>query len=74
VADLGSSLTRALDYVWGRFLDRLEGLGNGEYFWEPAGLVTYAAGPPGCRPPRSALEGLWGQAGGGLASSAWAVV
>jgi hypothetical protein len=40
MADIGNSLTMALDDEWGRFLDRLEGLGNGEYFWEPV---------PGCR-------------------------
>jgi hypothetical protein len=31
-ADVGNSLTKAFDYVRGRLLDRLAGLG--EYFWE----------------------------------------
>ena len=35
MADVGNSLTKAFDYVWGRFLGHLEGLGDVEYFWEP---------------------------------------
>jgi len=35
MADFGYSIIKAFDHVWGRFLDRLDGLTDGEYFWEP---------------------------------------
>jgi hypothetical protein len=35
MADIAHSLTSAFDGVWGRFLGRLDGLGDQEYFWEP---------------------------------------
>jgi hypothetical protein len=56
VADVGNSLTKAFDYVWGRFLGRLEGLGDAEYFWEPV---------PGCWSVRQGADGRWVLDGGG---------
>lgn len=35
MADIAHSLTATFDQVWDRFLGRLEGLGDEEYFWEP---------------------------------------
>jgi hypothetical protein len=55
VADVGNSLTKAFDYVHGRLLDRLAGLGDGEYFWEPV---------PGCWSVRQGADGRWAMDGG----------
>jgi hypothetical protein len=55
VADVGNSLTKAFDYVHGRLLDRLAGLGDGEYFWEPV---------PGCWAVRQGADGRWAMDGG----------
>lgn len=55
MADVGNSLTKAFDYVWGRFLDRLTGLSDGEYFWEPV---------PGCWSVRQGAGGRWAMDGG----------
>jgi hypothetical protein len=35
MADIETSLAVVFDYVWARFLDRLDGLEDDEYFWEP---------------------------------------
>jgi hypothetical protein len=37
----GSSLITAFDYVWGRLTERLGGLTDEEYFWEPVPDVHY---------------------------------
>ncbi len=55
MADIGNSLTKAFDYVWVRFLGRLEGLGDAEYFWEPV---------PGCWSVRQGTGGRWAMDGG----------
>jgi hypothetical protein len=56
VADVGSSLLTAFDYVWDRFTTRLAGLTDDEYFWEPV---------PGCWSLRRAADGRWRPDGGG---------
>lgn len=61
MSDIRGSLVTAFDYVWGRFLGRLEGLGDEEYFWEPA---------PGGWSIREDDDGRWridGDGGGGPA-------
>lgn len=58
---VGRSLVAAFDFVWARFLDRLAGLGNDEYFWAPV---------PGCWSLRRGHDGRWildGEGGGGPA-------
>jgi DinB superfamily len=55
MADVGNSLTKAFDYAWDRFLGRLEGLGDAEYFWEPV---------PGCWSVRRGADGRWAMDGG----------
>jgi hypothetical protein len=55
MADVGNSLTKVFDYVHGRFLDRLAGLSDGEYFWEPV---------PGCWSVRRGSGGRWAMDGG----------
>jgi hypothetical protein len=53
------SLTRTFDYVWDRLLARIDGLGDGEYFWEPVA---------GCWSLRQVSDGRWlldGDGGGG---------
>ena len=55
MADIGNSLTKAFDYVWVRFLGRLEGLSDAEYFWEPV---------PGCWSVRQGTGGRWAMDGG----------
>ena len=50
MADIGNSITTAFDHVWGRFLDRLDGLSDGEYFWEPV---------PGSWSVRRGADGRW---------------
>ena len=49
MADTGNSLTKAFDYVHARLLDRLAGLGDGEYFWEPV---------PGCWSVRQGVDDI----------------
>jgi DinB superfamily len=61
MADIGSSLRTAFDYVWDRFSDRLAGMGDDEYLWAPAA---------GCWSVRLDAEGrgrLDGGGGGGPA-------
>jgi hypothetical protein len=55
MADVGNSLTKAFDYVWDRFLGRLEGLTDAEYFWEPV---------PGCWSVHRGADGRWAMDGG----------
>jgi hypothetical protein len=50
------SLIDAFDYVWGRLGDRLGGLTDEEYFWEPV---------PGCWSLRLGEDGRWQLDGGG---------
>ncbi|GII31179.1 DinB family protein [Planotetraspora mira] len=50
MADIGNSLEKAFDFVWGRFLDRLDGLSDDEYFWEPV---------PDCWSVRQDAAGRW---------------
>src|SRR3954462_708556 len=53
------SVTRTFDYVWDRFLTRVGGLGDEEYFWEPVA---------GCWSLRQVGDGRWqldGDGGGG---------
>ncbi len=54
-------LITAYDYAWQRFTDRLDGLSDEEYFWEPVA---------GCWSLRQDRDGAWrldGGGGGGLA-------
>jgi hypothetical protein len=54
MADIGNSLTKAFDYAHGRLLDRLVGLDDSEYFWEPVpGCWSVRRGPDG----RCAMDG-----------------
>lgn len=50
------SLITAFDHVWGRLNDRLAGLTDEEYFWEPVA---------GCWSLRPADDGRWQLDGGG---------
>ena len=50
MADIGNSITRAFDRVRGRFLDRLDGLTDGEYSREPV---------PGSWSARQRDDGHW---------------
>jgi hypothetical protein len=55
------SLITTFDYVWTRLADRLHGLTDDEYFWEPV---------PDCWSLRQAADGRWrldGNGGGGPA-------
>jgi len=52
----GNSLITAFDYVWGRLTERLGGLTDEEYFWEPV---------PGCWSLRPDGQGRWRLDGGG---------
>ncbi len=56
MADPGVSLIIAFDYVWQRFTDRLGGLDDEEYFWEPV---------EGCWSLRQESDGRWRLDGGG---------
>lgn len=61
MAGIGTSLGTAFDYTWDRFRQRLAGLSDDEYFWEPV---------PGCWSVRQAGDGRWridGDGGGGPA-------
>ena len=50
MADVASSLLSAFDQVWGRFLGRLDGLSDEEYFWNPV---------PDCWSVRRGDDGRW---------------
>lgn len=50
MADIANSLASAFDQVWDRFLGRLDGLGDDEYFWEPV---------PNCWSVRQGGDGRW---------------
>jgi hypothetical protein len=50
VASIGDSLARAFDEVWRRLANRVEGLTNHEYFWEPV---------PECWSVREDPDGRW---------------
>jgi hypothetical protein len=50
MADIANSLASAFDQVWDRFLGRLDGLGDDEYFWEPV---------PNCWSVRQGDDGRW---------------
>lgn len=56
MAGTPESLLKTFDYVWGRTLTRIEGLGDDEYFWEPV---------PGCWTLRLGGDGRWQLDGGG---------
>jgi hypothetical protein len=61
MAGIGTSLGTAFDYPWDRFRQRLAGLSDDEYFWEPL---------PGCWSVRQSGDGRWridGDGGGGPA-------
>lgn len=54
----GTSLITAFDYVVGRFTDRLGGLSDAEYLWEPvAGCWSVRRGPDGRPVLDSRLDG-----------------
>jgi hypothetical protein len=67
MADVGNSLTKAFDYVW----DRSSAAWRGSATPNTSGSRCWAAGR--CAGARTAAA-VEVQAGGGLASSAWAVV
>jgi DinB superfamily len=51
VAPQRDELVALSDRVWQRLLDRLDGLADDEYFWEPVpGRWTVRAGPGGVWP------------------------
>ncbi|MGD0239246.1 MAG: DinB family protein [Streptosporangiaceae bacterium] len=56
MAETGTSLIAAFDYVWARLTERLSGLTDEEYFWEPV---------PGCWSLRQDGQGRWRLDGGG---------
>lgn len=56
MADPAASLITAFDYVWRRFTDRLSGLSDEEYLWEPV---------RGCWSLRRGDDGRWRLDGGG---------
>ncbi|MGI8753081.1 MAG: DinB family protein [Acidimicrobiales bacterium] len=56
MADTGAALLATFDYVWRRFTDRLVGLTDEEYFWEPVA---------GCWSMRPDSNGRWSLDGGG---------
>jgi len=61
MADIMDSIIRTYDHVWGRFIGRLDGLGDEEYLWEPVA---------GCWSLRKGSDGRWrldGEGGGGPA-------
>jgi len=53
---IGNSITTAFDEVWHRFVDRLAGMSDEEYFWEPV---------EGCWSLRQDAAGRWRLDGGG---------
>jgi len=54
--DIAGPLITAFDYVWTRLADRIEGLTDEEYFWEPVA---------GCWSLRPDGQGRWHLDGGG---------
>jgi hypothetical protein len=50
MARITQAMTKVFDYTWARLLDRLAGLGDEEYFWEPV---------RGCWSLRQAGDGRW---------------
>src|SRR5215472_8459977 len=56
MGDVASSLITTFDYIWERLADRLGGLTDEEYFWEPAA---------GCWSLRQDEQGRWRLDGGG---------
>jgi hypothetical protein len=56
LADNSESLLRTFDYVFARTLERVDGLSDHEYFWEPV---------PGCWTLRQGADGRWTLDGGG---------
>jgi DinB superfamily len=54
--ETGGALITVFDYVWARLADRLSGLTDEEYFWEPV---------PGCWSLRQDEHGRWRLDGGG---------
>jgi hypothetical protein len=56
MADPGASLITAFDYVWQRFTDRLSGMSDEEYLWEPV---------RGCWTLRRGANRHWQLDGGG---------
>src|ERR1700683_2471211 len=56
MADNSESLLRTFDYVFARTLERIDGLSDHEYFWEPV---------PGCWTLREGADGRWTLDGGG---------
>jgi len=61
MADIMESVRSAFDQVWDRFLTRLDGLSDKEYFWEPV---------EGCWSVRQSEDGRWGIDGAGGDASA----
>jgi hypothetical protein len=61
MAGIDESVVNAFDQVWDRFLRRLDGLSNPEYFWEPV---------PGCWSVRRSDDGRWKIDGAGGDASA----
>ena len=56
MADHSQSLLTTLDYIFARTLERVDGLTDQEYFWEPV---------PGCWTLRRGDDGHWTLDGGG---------
>jgi hypothetical protein len=61
MADVATSVASAFDQAWDRFVGRLDGMGDEEYFWEPV---------EGCWSVRRADDGRWTIDGGGGGASA----
>jgi len=61
MADIAKSVASAFDQAWDRFLGRLDGLSDEEYFWEPV---------PDSWSVRLANDGRWKIDGGGGGASA----
>jgi hypothetical protein len=60
MSDAVGALASVFDFVWARFTDRLEGLDDEEYLWEPV---------PGCWSLRPDADGRWRIDGGESASA-----
>jgi hypothetical protein len=56
VANNSESLLRTFDYIFARTLERVDGLTDDEYFWEPV---------PDCWTLRQGADGRWSLDGGG---------
>jgi hypothetical protein len=50
MSDLGASLLSVFDFAWERLFNRMDGLTDEEYFWEPV---------PGCWTLRRGSDGRW---------------